>query len=509
MKNKYRKLRIGLAVFFFACINLFFIGTFHMLGWTVRMQFIPALLRSSIVMIVFVLLLTFLFGRIYCSIICPLGVMQDCFIWLSRKVNKRKKYSYSNSKNILRYLLLLFFVVAFFLGGTWLAAIIEPYSIYSRFFTNLFKPVLSVVNNFIVPLSDKLEWYSFVKEDIFMQSVMVLVLSIVFFITISFMAYKWGRTWCNTICPVGSFLGIIGKYSCVKITIDANKCNHCLACGRICKASCINSKEQKIDYSRCVDCFDCIDACKQHALSWSPIWIGKNKSIKNTKANPSHIATDSFSQEHVDESRRHFLVTAALATVGTQAAIADKKINTVVASVLHKQPVKRKFPILPPGAKSLKQFQQLCVSCHLCINKCPNNVLRPATVEYGLTGLMQPTMEYDRGSCDINCNICSEVCPAGAIHLLSLEEKKKTQIGYAVYTPKNCLVLTDNVNCGNCVRHCPVNAISMVDWDDDHMVPMVNVDKCIGCGSCEYHCPAKPFSAIHVEGYDIQKKILK
>ncbi len=507
MKNKYRKIRIGLAVVFFACLNLFFMGAFDMLGWTVKAQFMPAVLRTSAIVIALVLLLTFLLGRIYCSVICPLGVMQDCFIWLSRKFNKRKKYGYSKPKNILRYTVLVLFILALVIGGTWAAGIIEPYSIYGRFFTNLFKPVLLAANNLLVPLSDKMEWYCFVRSEIFIQSLVALSLSIVLFVLIGFMSYRWGRTWCNTLCPVGSFLGLISRYSCLKITINTDKCNHCLSCGRKCKASCINSKEQKIDYSRCVDCFDCIDACNQHALSWSPVW-GSKKAPQNAEEIKS-VEPEAKSDEAVDESRRHFLVTALMATVGTQAALAETKVNTAVATALHKQPVKRKFPILPPGAMSLIHFQQHCTSCHLCVSKCPQKVLRPATGEYGLNGLMQPTMKYDRGYCDINCHVCSEVCPAEAIRPLTLDEKKKTRIGYAVYTQKNCLVLTDDLICGNCARHCPVNAISMVDLDDDHMVPMVNVNKCIGCGSCEYHCPAKPFSAIHVEGYDVQKKIQK
>lgn len=506
MKNTARKVRTIVAAVFFICINLFFLGSFHWLGWTVKVQFMPALLSVAVCTFVFLLLITLLMGRIYCSTLCPLGVMQDCFNWLSRKANKRKKYSFSKSKNVLRYGILIAFVGILIAGGTLFAAILEPYSIYSRFITHLFKPALMAVNNLMTPLSDKLGWYVFLHSDIFIQSIFALGLSIVLFLLIAFLSYKWGRTWCNTICPVGTFLGLLGKVSCWKVTIDADKCTHCLVCGRKCKASCIDSKNQKIDYSRCVDCFDCLDACNQHALVFTPTWKGKQKTIQVVEENRSQKSEYSAS---VDTSRRQFLVSAALLTVGLPKVMAEQKINKTLAKPLHKQPYQRKTPILPPGAQSLKHFQQHCTSCHLCVSQCPNKVLRPATREYGLAGFMQPTMQFDRGNCDTECNRCSTICPVGAIVPLTLAEKKKTQVGYAVFTQKNCVAVTDNVNCGNCARHCPVEAIKMVDLDDDHMIPLVNVNKCIGCGACEYHCPAKPYSAIHVEGYEVQKKKAK
>ena len=99
-------------------------------------------------------------------------------------------------------------------------------------------------------------------------------------------------------------------------------------------------------------------------------------------------------------------------------------------------------------------------------------------------------MSYERGYCRPECTLCSEVCPAGAIQVISKEEKSSTQVGHAVWVQENCVVLTDEVECGNCARHCPVGAIEMVMIEEDSLdsrtIPIVNTERCIGCGACEY-----------------------
>lgn len=178
------------------------------------------------------------------------------------------------------------------------------------------------------------------------------------------------------------------------------------------------------------------------------------------------------------------------------AVIEDKKIPN------------RSTPIVPPGALSTRSFFQHCTACQLCVSTCPNGVLRPST---DLTKLMQPEMSYERGYCRPECTKCSEVCPAGAIHLISVAEKSATQIGHAVWVKENCVPLTDGVECGNCARHCPTGAIQMIHSiaanPESAKIPAINVERCIGCGACENLCPARPFSAIYVEGNEIHRMI--
>ena len=278
----------------------------------------------------------------------------------------------------------------------------------------------------------------------------------------------------NTICPVGTLLGFFSRFSLLRIRIDQNKCNHCLACQRKCKAYCIDSKNQQIDYSRCVDCFDCIEACKQKALYYGP--------VKNRKEVPA--------ADTVDESKRQFLksslVIAALAPAALEAKVTGKKDERV--------------PMSPPGSISHRNLLQHCTACHLCVSKCPSHVLKPAGMEYGLGGLMQPVMKFDDGYCNYDCNLCSQVCPAGAIKPLTVEEKHSTQPGRVVFNKDICVVNVNRTSCGACAEHCPVQAIHMVPFEGGLTIPETTPELCVGCGGCEYICPVK---AVHIEGNPI------
>lgn len=187
---------------------------------------------------------------------------------------------------------------------------------------------------------------------------------------------------------------------------------------------------------------------------------------------------------------------------------ADKTVDGGMAVILDKQIPERKTPIVPPGAKSLKNVADRCTGCQLCVQACPNGVLRPSG---GVLTLMQPTSSYERGYCRPECTACSDVCPAGAIEKIDVAEKSSIQIGHAVWIRKNCIPVVNGDSCGNCARHCPVGAITMVplqpDKEDSPKIPAVNTERCIGCGACENLCPARPFSAIYVEGHEVHRKI--
>lgn len=87
-----RKIRIVAATICFTLITLLFLdftGTLHLwFGWLAKIQFLPAVLALNVGVVAFLVILTLLFGRVYCSVICPLGVFQDIVSWIS---GKRKK----------------------------------------------------------------------------------------------------------------------------------------------------------------------------------------------------------------------------------------------------------------------------------------------------------------------------------------------------------------------------------------------------------------------------------
>ena len=491
-----RKIRIILAAVFFIGLTLLFLdftGTLHAwLGWMAKVQFLPAVLALNVVVVVALIALTLVFGRIYCSVICPLGVMQDFFGWLGKKA-KKNRYTYSKEVAWLRYLMLAVMVVALVAGVGTIVQLLAPYSAFGRIATMLLQPLWMLGNNVLASLAESNDSYAFYSVDVWMRSMPVFVIALVTLVVLMVLAWRNGRTYCNTTCPVGTVLSFFARFSFYKIRIDTDKCKNCSLCAKNCKASCIDFKNHKVDYSRCVVCGDCIESCHSGALSLSRL----ARPSKDSR-NPS---------PKIDQSKRSFLLATALATT---AALAQekKKVDGGLAEIVGKKAPERQTPIVPPGAQSLKNMQTRCTGCQLCVSECPNHVLRPST---DLLHIMQPVMDFDRGYCRPECTRCSDVCPAGAIKPLDEVEKSSIQIGHAVVSPDHCISALGEAECGNCARHCPAQAIEMVpsDPDDDlsPSVPAVNEETCIGCGACEYLCPVRPISAIHVEGHEVHRSI--
>ena len=495
-----RKIRIILAGVFFTCITMLFLdftGTLHTwLGWMAKIQFLPAVLALNFGVVAALVILTLLFGRVYCSVICPLGVMQDIISWAHGKLKKKNRFrfSYSPAKNILRYAVLVLFIAGLALGAHSIAIIIAPYSAYGRIAGNLLAPLYQWANNFFAWIAERADSYAFYSTEVWLRSLPTFIIAAVTFVIIFILAWRNGRTWCNTICPVGTVLGFLSRFSFFAPAIDTDKCRNCGLCGKQCKAACINMKEHEIDLSRCVACMDCIDACKDGAIHYV-----RRKSSKNASKTESRNETP-------DKGRRAFIASSAIAMTAAASTKAQIKGDGGLAPVSRSLKPERTTPIVPAGSKSLKNFTDHCTACQLCVSVCPNQVLRPST---SLDTLMMPEMGFERGYCRPECTLCSEICPAGAIKPVSRVEKSSIQVGIAVINLDNCIVNTDGVHCGNCSKHCPANAIRMVrkepDSDNWLRIPTVNENRCIGCGACENVCPARPLAAIHIEGYETHK----
>ena len=469
------------ALLFFAAIVVLLCGAFDWapksLGWVARLQFIPAILALNAGAFIVVLLLTVLFGRVYCSVICPLGILQD--VAIGAHGFKKNRFKYKKANNWLRYAVLVLFIAALVAGFSVIAGLIEPYSMFGR-----------MVSLFSHPTSAAVKIVGGVS--------LILIILLAFFL---------GRWWCNSICPVGTLLGLLSRFSLLKPVIDSEKCTNCRKCERNCKSSCIDIKgDKKIDYSRCVTCMDCLSECNfgamKYRLAVSP--KGKSPILQEGKGEAS------------DSGRRAFLA-GSLIAVGTAAVKAQEmKMDGGLAEIIDKKVPERQTRITPPGSQSARNMYSHCTACQLCVDNCPNNVLRPST---DLKHFMQPESSYEQGYCRPECTTCSDVCPVGAIHPITVEEKSSTQIGHAVWVRDNCVVLTDGVICGNCARHCPTGAIQMVNTegfskfkdrrghDIRLQIPVVDEERCIGCGACENLCPSRPFSAIYVEGHQVHKTI--
>ena len=468
-----RRIRLIVALVFFILITLLFLdftGTLHgWFGWLAKIQFLPAVLALNVGVILLWVVLTLVFGRVYCSVICPLGVFQDVVSWFSgRRKKKKYRFSYSPAVSWLRYGMLGVFIIAMIAGIGSVVALLAPYSSYGRIVSNLFAPVYQWGNNVLAYFAERSDSYAFYETSVWLKSLPTFIIAAGTFVVLVVLAWRNGRTYCNTICPVGTVLGFFSRYSLFRPEIDAEKCTNCSLCSRKCKAACINYKDHRIDYSRCVTCMDCIDSCKHGAISYK-YRFGK-KEIKETSETGN-----------TNNARRSFLTGMGLVLVSSAVKAQEKKVDGGLAVILDKKVPARMTPLVPPGAKGLRNMRTHCTGCQLCVSVCPNRTK------------------------------CSEVCPAGAILKLTPADKSATQIGHAVWVEKNCVPLRDKVACGNCARHCPTGAITMVPSDADDAdslkIPVVNVERCIGCGACENLCPARPFSAIYVEGHEQHRTI--
>lgn len=468
-----RKIRIILAVIMILLVTLLFVGVGYgisyelghgidrWIGWAAKIQFIPALLSLPYLVAIIILLVAATLGRIYCSVICPLGIMQDFYSWLGGKF-KKNRFSYVKEHKWLRYTICVIFFICLFIGIAPVATLLEPYSNYGRIVTSFY-----------------------------MRNITVSIIAWVFMLILGVLAFLYGRAYCNSICPVGTILGLFAKNAPFRVRFDESKCKHCGLCEKNCKSRAIDSKAGTVDTSRCVVCGDCLAQCKFDALHYT-----SKKTVSKTET----------STVEPDQGRRSFLVGAALVTGTAAMAQAEMKVDGGLAVITEKQAPKRETPLTPPGSISARHMQKNCTACQLCVSACPNHVLRPST---DLMHFMQPTMSFERGYCRPECTRCSQVCPSGAIQPITKEEKTAIHAGHAVWIKDNCVVLTDGVSCGNCARHCPTGAIQMVEYQHNGqtvMIPAVDGNKCIGCGACENLCPSRPFSAIYVEGNVLHHK---
>lgn len=366
-----RKIRITAAAVFFTVITLLlldFTGTLHAwFGWMAKVQLLPAVLAVNAGVVAALVLLTLLFGRVYCSVICPLGVFQDV---VSRAAARRRKnrFRYSRALSWLRYGILALFLVALVAHFKPVSNLLAPYSAYGRIVSNLFAPLYLWGNNLLAYLAERAGSYAFYTVDVWVKGAATLAVTAVTFIVLAVLAWRNGRTYCNTVCPVGTILGLVSRFAVFKPRIDASKCNGCGLCARNCKASCIDAKAHRIDYSRCVACMDCLGKCRQGAISFSrkPAAGRKPDAVE-----PAIVKAAVAAGEPADASRRKFLSLVgvmACATVRAQ----EKKVDGGLAVIEQKKIPRRTTPITPPGSLAVRNMEAHCTGCQLCVAVCPN-----------------------------------------------------------------------------------------------------------------------------------------
>ncbi len=494
MDLKYlKKIRVVISLFFLLAVSILFLDLSFSIQSTfseypLYLQFIPSLLKFISVStiagfgFIIVIILTLLFGRVYCSSICPLGILQDVITYIRNKI-KPIQFLYSKSLTKTRYAFLFLSVISFLLGSVFALNLLDPYSNFGRILNNIVRPIAIAINNSVVFILESFNIYTLTPIEFKGIVLFPLFFSIAIFSLIIWLSFKYGRLYCNSICPVGTLLGLLAKISFFKIGIIEDNCIKCGDCEIACKSSCIDSEKEVVDFSRCVGCFNCLDVCPTIGISYLPRYNYTNS-------------------EKVNSDKRYFIKSIAVLMLGS-----ERLINAQQNIVKYKdstKPVLRKFPTTPPGSISIANFTDNCTACHLCVASCPSQVLQPSFLEYGILGIMQPRMDFKTSYCDFDCVACTTVCPSGAILPQDVESKHIIQLGKTRFVKENCVVYSEKTDCGACAEHCPTKAVKMeLDPEVNMKAPSITEDICIGCGACEFACPTKPYKAIYIESNEV------
>ncbi len=496
--KRVKNLRVVVALTFLTLFTILFIDAWHLVPHEVTtvltsFQLVPAILKAvfvggavTIAGVATIIVMTLLFGRVYCSTLCPLGILQDIIIRFARKVNKRKRFRYMKAPRWLHYSILAVSIVLLLFGSSMIIGdLLEPFSNYGRIVNAFVLPLVILVNNVVSDILTRGGVFFLYTVPLHVEGIGALLLGLLFFVTIAYLSVNEGRLFCNSFCPAGAILSLISKISLYKLVIVENACNDCGACDKVCKAECIDSSKKHIDFSACVGCFNCLRSCPKDA-------------IKYEKRSISDIMT---SDVDFDYDRRKFFKDLTIPAVTFLAVPGLVKGGGVI--------VGEKEPIVPPGSLSIYHFTSVCTACHLCVTSCPTGVLQPSLLEYGFAGMFQPKMDYSVNYCNYDCVTCGTVCPTGAIIPLDLATKKLVQIGKSVFHKDDCIVVSKKKDCAACSEHCPTKAVHTVPYENGLFIPEIDSELCIGCGACEYACPVTPNKAITVTANPVHLKAKK
>lgn len=495
---KLKKIRVYVALLFFLITLIVFLDIVHLIPakitpYLLYFQFVPSavkyfnqfsLLATGFIV---VLIVTILFGRIYCSSVCPLGTLQDIISRIAIFFDKNKYFTMLNDFKFLKYSILTVTLVSLFSGSLVLLNLLDPFSLSGKIFSNIFRLLLIPVNNIAALTLEQFNIYKIYPIEVKALSWLAILFSGSVLMIIGIMSFSKGRLFCNTICPVGTFLGLTSRFSLYKITIDQNECHACSMCETVCKAGCIDNENKKIDFERCVSCFNCFTVCPSNGIVYQRSRIYSGDSIT----------------KQLDGDKRKFFTRLLFGVVGlseflrAQVKVIPKKDSTI--------PVIKIIYPSPPGSVNVEHFYASCTACHLCVTACPTHVLQPSFLEHGVFNILQPYLDNSAAYCTFECIRCTEVCPTEAILPLTVDKKKKLQIGKTNFVKENCVVETEGTACGACSEHCPTKAVIMIPYKNNLKIPEVRNEYCVGCGACEYACPTKPYKAIYVEGNPIHE----
>ncbi len=428
---------------------------------------------------VIVILVTILFGRIFCGYICPMGITIDCsdrLLNLKKKKGKGKENLYR-----LKYII-LFFIIGSGILGVSAVFIGAPLSLITRFYALLLYPVFSLLSQvglkLIQPVAEHFNMYGLMFAEISSPRYTALFFVLLFFTGIFAAGKINSRFWCRYLCPSGAILALFSRISLVKRVVS-DDCTKCGKCARSCPMGAIEKESPgKTAFAECIGCLTCKNVCPEKAVSF-------NVRVPERKNAPDFIPE----RRTLLYSGMSGVIFASVNLSGLYSHYGKPGEGTVSPKGL----------VRPPGSRPEKDFLALCVRCGECMASCPNNALQPIWFEAGNQGLFSPSLVPKRGACNPDCNNCGTVCPTSAIRPLEISDRRWAKTGTARIMRERCLAWEQQKRCMVCDEVCPYSAVKFRDEPGNPVpVPEVLEERCAGCGFCEHHCPVQNQSAIIV-----------
>jgi polyferredoxin len=529
IRRAYEVLFLGLFLFFLLITDLRYLK-----GWPVSL-FLEATplvavataltthtIYRNLVWGLVIIAITMMLGRVWCNWMCPFGILHHLFGWIGNRRNTKQAIEVNRYR---RWYSLKYYILAAMLAmaslwiipTTWYAPgkVAEVYRSSELKSQGIARAVDAIGMGFARSAAEHKQGLSTLQIGLLdpialtVRSMTTSVLPtahmategvytepreywfawVVGLIFIGFLLANWWipRFFCRAICPLGALLGLFSRFSLWRIDRDPVRCTDCDLCLKSCEGA--SDPHKDLRKSECFVCLNCIEDCPHDALTF--------RFLPRKASEVTYPAVQ----------RRTLL----LAGLGGLLFFPMTRLSGGVRKNFHKSVIR------PPGSVDEDEFLRRCIKCDQCIRVCPTNVLQPALFEAGLEGLWTPIMISKMGWCELNCTLCSQVCPTGAIREISIAEKlgegpfeKQGPIktGTAFYNRGRCLPWAMHTECVVCEEVCPVspkaiftkNVMETDRWGKalELKRPFIDPEKCIGCGICEHECPVKDDPAVYV-----------
>jgi polyferredoxin len=529
IRRAYEVLFLGLFFFF-----LFITDLRYLKGWPVSifLEATPLVavataltthtIYRNLVWGLVIIAITMMVGRVWCNWMCPFGILHHFFGWMGNRRNTKQMIESNRYRKIyaIKYYILAVMIA---MAGLWIVPtifdapgqIVQAYRGAELKQTGVSRMVAAVEIGISRAAEEHKRQNSSLQIGLLdpialtVRSMTTAVLPTVHKATesvytepreywqawavglmfIGFLVANWWipRFFCRVVCPLGALLGLFSRFAIWRIDRDPVRCTDCDLCLKGCEGA--SDPQGDLRKSECFVCLNCIDDCPHDALSF-----------RFLPRKASEVAYPAVGRRELLLSGLFGLLFFPMARLSGGV---KKNFNRGV--------------IRPPGSMAEDEFLRRCIKCDQCIRVCPTNVLQPALFEAGVEGLWTPIMISKMGWCELNCTLCSQVCPTGAIREISIAEKLGSgpfegkgpvKTGTAFYNRGRCLPWAMDVSCVVCEEVCPVSPKAIFTrnvevtnrWGAmiELKQPYIDADKCIGCGICEHECPVKDDPAVYV-----------